>query len=56
MRRALLYLILFAFLLPSCTRKAAGSTTVIKPKNHSRFFVKEKDRYKKRTKVVRMKN
>jgi hypothetical protein len=56
MRRALLCFILFAFLLPSCAKKATGSSVVIKPKTHNRFFVKKDDRYKKRTKLVRMKN
>ena len=55
MRRTLLYLILIAFLLPSCAKKARGSSVVIKPKTHNRFYVKKTDRYKKRTKLVKMK-
>lgn len=55
MKRFLIYSILAALLLPSCARKATGSSVVVKPKTHNRFFVKKKDRYKKRTKLVRMK-
>lgn len=55
MKRFLIYSILVALLLPGCTRKATGSSVVIKPKTHNRFFDLKKDKHKKRTKLVRMK-
>jgi hypothetical protein len=57
MIRVLLCVLLFTFLLPACApQKPRGSTVVVKPKTHKHFFVKGKDRYKKKTKLVRMKN
>ncbi len=55
MIRSLIFCLLFVFIFPSCARKAQGSSVVIKPKTHNRYFVKKTDRYKKRTKLVRMK-
>jgi hypothetical protein len=55
MIRSLIFFLLVAFILPSCANKARGSSVVVKPKTHNRYFVKKTDRYKKRTKLVRMK-
>ncbi len=57
MSRLLIYCIIMVLLSPACApAKASGSRVVVKPKTHNRFFVKKNDRYKKRTKLVRMKS
>lgn len=56
MKKILLFGVLIAFLFPACAKKATGSSVVIKRKTHSRFYDKKKDRYTKRTKLVKMKS
>lgn len=57
MRRIPLYIILIMLLLPSCSnRSGARTTTVVKPRYHNWWFNKKKDKHKKRTKIVRMRN
>ncbi|HEX8041313.1 MAG TPA: hypothetical protein VF490_19335 [Chryseosolibacter sp.] len=57
MRRIRIYVILFAFLLPSCANRVGGRTSlVVKPRNHHWWFNKKKDKRKPRTKLVRMRN
>lgn len=56
MKKALIGFILLVFIMPACApQKPKGSSVVIKPKTHNRYFVKKNDRYKKRTKLVKMK-
>jgi hypothetical protein len=56
MIRSLIFILFLVFILPACApQKPRGSSVVIKPKTHKRYFVKKDDRYKKRTKLVRMK-
>lgn len=56
MRKLALYILLILFLSPACSKHATGTSTVVKPKYHHSWFNKKKDRQKKRTKQVRMKN
>jgi hypothetical protein len=57
MRRVFLYVIMIALILPGCSNRAGGRTTmVVKPKNHHWWFNKKKDKGKKRTKMVKMRN
>jgi hypothetical protein len=57
MRRIPLYIVIMALILPGCSNKTGGRTTmVVKPKNHHWWFTKKKDKGKKRTKIVRMRN
>ena len=56
MRKLVLYVLFVLLVTPSCSQKTAGTTPVVKPKYHNSWFNKKKDKKKKRTKVVRMRN
>lgn len=56
MRKLALYIFFILLVSPSCSKNTAGTTAVVKPKYHRTWFDKKKDKKKKRTKVVRMKN
>jgi hypothetical protein len=56
MRILIIYLSLLLIALPSCSRQSNGTSTVVKPKNHHRFYDPKKDKRTKRTRVVKMKN
>jgi hypothetical protein len=57
MRILAVFLLFASFLFPSCSNKSAGSTvSVAKPKTHKGWYDPKKDKKKKRTKVVQMKN
>lgn len=56
MTRSLIFCLFLVLILPACApQKPKGSSVVIKPKTHTRYFVKKNDRYKKRTRLVKMK-
>lgn len=63
MRRALLLIIVAAMLMPACSKHSNGTSTVAKPKTYKRWFIPKKkwyqikkDKRKKRTRVVKMRN
>lgn len=56
MRKLAIFILLAFFLLPSCSNKSSGSVKVVKPKTSKRWYDPKKDKKKKRTKVVNMKN
>jgi hypothetical protein len=55
MKQLLWCAIILIFLLPSCSNRSSGGTTVVKPKTYNRFFDRKKDKRKPRTKKVKMK-
>lgn len=57
MKRIPIYLLILGLLLPACSNRSGGRTTmVVKPKNHHWWFNKKSDKGKKRTKMVKMRN
>jgi len=56
MRKLVLYVLFLLLVTPACSQKTAGTSHVVKPKYHHSWFNKKKDKKKKRTKVVKMKN
>ena len=56
MKRLVVYILVSISFLPSCSKHANGTSTVVKPKNHHWWFDRKKDKRKKRTKVVQMRN
>jgi hypothetical protein len=57
MRKLATFVLLAFFLFPSCSsNKSSGTVKVVKPKTSKRWYDPKKDKKKKRTKVVQMKN
>ncbi len=57
MHRIWLFFVIILLVLPGCSNRTGGKTTmVVKPKNHKGWFDRKTDKKKKRTRLVKMRN